>query len=184
MYCVYIHIVPNNKIYVGATMNDPKIRWGNGKNYSRNKQFYNDIMNYGWSNITHIVPYNHLTKEEAKEKEKELISFFNSNNFQYGYNKSRGGEIRESPSLETRIKQSASLQNKKAKEVFIHKPKEVVHRKGKSIICIETQKIFPRIKDASEYYEICDETIRKCCHKKRFTAGGYHWQFYEESGYK
>ena len=180
MYSVYIHIVPNNKIYVGATMNDPKYRWGNGKGYSKNKQFYRDIMTYGWNNITHLVPYDNLTKEEAKEKERELISFFNSNNSQYGYNKSKGGEIGESPSLETRLKRSASLQGKKTNRHFRHKPQEILHRKGKPVICIETQKIFPRIKDASEYYEICDEAIRKCCHKNRFTAGGYHWEFVKE----
>lgn len=54
------------------------------------------------------------------------------------------------------------------------------YRSGKKVICIETKMIFERIKDASIYYGICDECIRKCCHNERNVAGGYHWQFYKE----
>ena len=40
-------------------------------------------------------------------------------------------------------------------------------RKTIPVICIETNKQFETIKDASIYYKICDETIRKCIHKER-----------------
>lgn len=182
MYYVYIHKLPNGKVYVGATFTKPNYRWSNGNGYKYNKEFYNDILKYGWNNIEHIIVCENLTREEAREKEKELISFFNANNPKYGYNKSKGGEVKSSIPLKTRLKVSKTLSEKHNKRVkYKHKIRERENRPGKAVICIETKRIFPRIIDASEYYEICDETIRMCCHKKRFTAGGYHWEFYEGS---
>lgn len=184
MYYVYIHKLPNSKVYVGATRQKPNYRWNNGNGYKYNKEFYNDILKYGWCNIEHIIICENLTREEARKKEKELISFFNANNSKNGYNKSKGGEVKGEIPLRARLKLSKTLAGKYKRVKYKHKIRERENRPGKAVICIETQKIFPRIIDASEYYEICDETIRKCCHKQRFTAGGYHWEFYKESDNK
>lgn len=179
MYKVYMHITPDNKKYIGVTKNSLKRRWGNGSGYKRQQLFYEAIKKYGWSNIKHIILYDNLTEEEASKKERELISFFNTNDIKQGFNCTHGGETKKTASIETRLKLSKVLQHKNKKD-YKHFKEEIRHRTGKPVICIETQIIFPRIKDASEYYEICDETIRKCCHSERFTAGGYHWSFYEE----
>ena len=184
MYYVYIHKLPNGKVYVGATFRKPKYRWSKGNGYKYNKEFYNDILKYGWDNIKHIIVSKNLSKEDARKKEMELISFFNANNPKYGYNKSHGGEVKGDTSLITRLKISKSLNKREKNNNYIISIKEQRHRKGKPVICIETKMIFQRIKDASIYYKICDETIRKCCNKKRFTAGGYHWEFYKESDNK
>ena len=32
-YCVYKHIFPNNKVYIGVTCQKPEYRWRNGKGY-------------------------------------------------------------------------------------------------------------------------------------------------------
>lgn len=179
MYKVYVHITPSKKKYIGITKNSLKRRWGNGMGY-RTQIFNRAILKYGWCNIQHILLYDNLTLEEAKEKEIELISFFNTNDSRYGYNITGGGDSRKPPTLETRLKVSKTLAGKYKRTKYIHKVRERENRPGKAVICIETQKVFPRIIDASEYYEICDETIRMCCHKKRFTAGGYHWEFYKD----
>ena len=178
MYKVYMHITPNNKKYVGITKTSLNRRWSNGNHY-KTQLFYRAIKKYGWENIKHVVLYDNLTEKQAKEKEKELIAKYKTTNPRFGYNQTDGGDARKSPSLKTRLKLSKSLIGKNKQSEFKQPPKEIVHRCGKPVICLETQIIFPRIKDASEHYRICDETIRKCCHKKRFTAGGYHWEFYK-----
>ena len=91
-YWVYIHTCPNDKKYVGVTGRNPEIRWGkNGEGYYQNEHFYRAILKYGWDNIVHEV-FEVDSKEEMYRKEVELISFYHSNDPEYGYNHSIGGE--------------------------------------------------------------------------------------------
>ena len=92
MYCVYKHTCPNGKVYIGITCRNVKYRWNNGKGYSSNKHFYNAIIKYGWENIEHEILYENLNEKEAYIKEIELIEYYKSNNRNYGYNNSIGGE--------------------------------------------------------------------------------------------
>ena len=32
-FCVYKHVLPNNKIYIGITKQNPLLRWKNGHGY-------------------------------------------------------------------------------------------------------------------------------------------------------
>lgn len=119
-YTVYLHITPSNKRYVGITSMPVKKRFGkNGKGYSTSKYFYRAIQKYGWDNIQHIILYTGLTREQASEKEKELIALYQSNKREFGYNCTLGGDggmLGYSPTEETRRKQSIA-----------HKGKKVVH---------------------------------------------------------
>ena len=92
-YWVYVHTCPNGKKYVGITTRiKPERRWGkNGKGYYQNEHFYRAILKYGWSSITHEV-FEVDSAEEMYRKEIELISFYHSNDPEYGYNHSIGGE--------------------------------------------------------------------------------------------
>lgn len=90
-YIVYKHTCPNRKIYIGITSQNPIDRWNRGHGYSANKFFWNDIVKYGWDNIKHEIVYSNLTKEEAEQKEIELIAKFKSNTINYGYNVKSGG---------------------------------------------------------------------------------------------
>lgn len=93
-YCVYKHTCPNGKVYIGITCKNPYVRWrNNGAGYKRQKYFYNAILKYGWDNIKHEILCEGLSKEEACQKEIELIAYYKSNQRDYGYNKSIGGEI-------------------------------------------------------------------------------------------
>ena len=88
-YYVYMHKNKyNNKVYIGMTCLNPSNRWANGRGYSGNKEFYEDILKYGWNNIEHIIIASNLTKEEAQQMEIKLIAE-NKNNC---YNKTKGGE--------------------------------------------------------------------------------------------
>lgn len=101
-YYVYLHISPSNKYYVGLTKQNPLKRWANGRGYSKNKHFFNAILKYGWNNFRHEIILIGLTKEEASQKEKDLIKYLNSNNPRFGYNNTAGGETRKSLSIESR----------------------------------------------------------------------------------
>lgn len=90
-YYVYVHVCPNEKRYVGCTTQaKPEHRWQEGRGY-RGQPFEEGIRKYGWDNIEHEV-FEVDSKEEMYRKEVELISFYHSNDPEYGYNCSIGGE--------------------------------------------------------------------------------------------
>ena len=89
---LYIHTNNiNGKRYIGIS-NDTKRRWrGNGVEYKQNRQFYNDIQKFGWSNFVHEILLTNLSFEEAKNREIFYIALFKTSDPKYGYNKSIGG---------------------------------------------------------------------------------------------
>ena len=92
-YIVYKHTSPNNKVYIGITSQSPERRWRkNGFGYKNHIYFWNAIKKYGWGNFKHEILFSGLTKKEAEQKEIELISYYQSNKAEYGYNLSTGGE--------------------------------------------------------------------------------------------
>jgi group I intron endonuclease len=91
-YCVYKHTSPNGKVYIGITCRNPAVRWNGGKGYEKNPHFYRAICEYGWDSFRHEILFAGLSKSEACEKEVELISEYNSNDANFGYNLSSGGE--------------------------------------------------------------------------------------------
>ena len=90
-YCVYMHISPNNKRYIGLTSQIPEYRWNNGKGYINNNYFSNAINKYGWDNFQHIIIAKGLDEEVAQWLEIELIKEWDSANRDKGYNISSGG---------------------------------------------------------------------------------------------
>ena len=94
-YCVYMHISPNDKRYIGLTCQKPKHRWGNGKGYKGNTYFMNAINKYGWDNFQHIIIAKGLTEDEAKWLETELIREWDTRNQNSGYNVLSGGQTTE-----------------------------------------------------------------------------------------
>lgn len=90
-FCVYCHTNKiNGKKYVGLSSN-PKRRWSNGKGYAT--QYFGVIIEYyGWDNFTHDILESGLTLEQAQEREIYYIALYHSNDFEYGYNCSEGGE--------------------------------------------------------------------------------------------
>lgn len=90
-YTVYMHICPNGKKYIGITRRNPEDRWNKGQNYRFNKHFTNAIKKYDWSNIQHIILFTNLSKEQAEQKEIELIAKYKTTNQKNGYNIENGG---------------------------------------------------------------------------------------------
>jgi len=92
-YVVYKHTSPSNKVYIGITCRKPEKRWcKNGEGYRKNTHFWKAINKYSWDNFAHEILFENLSKEEACQKEIELIAYYKSNNPEFGYNKSIGGE--------------------------------------------------------------------------------------------
>lgn len=90
-YYVYELVFPNNKKYIGITKQNPIDRWGGGGGYY-GQMVYKPIKKYGWENIKHNILFSNLTKEDACQKERELIKEYNTTNILYGYNIGEGGE--------------------------------------------------------------------------------------------
>lgn len=171
-YIVYKHTTPSNKIYIGITSCGVERRWQKGKNYKHNKYFTNAINKHGWDNIKHEILFENLSKEEAEQKEIELIKKYKSNNIKYGYNIENGGNSIGKFSDETRKKLSQALKGKPSWLKGKHWSKEhneeiskklkgrISPMKGKhwtieqranvgtAILCVETGEHFYSIRDA------------------------------------
>lgn len=77
-WCVYQHICPNGKVYVGITSQKPKTRWAGGFGYRDNRDFFTLIVKYGWDNIIHQVVHSGLDEDEARQLEKSMIQSLGS----------------------------------------------------------------------------------------------------------
>ena len=77
-WVVYSHTSPSGKVYIGITHHsDPNKRWLNGHGYKDYQTLIkNAIKKYGWDNFEHKILYKECTEEFAKNKEKELISYY------------------------------------------------------------------------------------------------------------
>lgn len=111
LYCHQNQI--NGKLYFGITSTSLYMRFRNGRGY-KTQMFGKAIKKYGWENFNHIIILENLTYEMACECEKYLISKYQTNNGQYGYNVSEGGEGNSSrPSEESNKKRSESEKGEK-----------------------------------------------------------------------
>lgn len=208
-YSVYIHLFPNNKVYIGITSQKPKRRWNNGQGYKNNQYMTNAIMKYGWDNVIHKILYTNLKKEEAEEIEIKLIKEYKANNKRYGYNIEYGGchngktseitrkRISEANkgkhnSLKTEfkkghitiiteeIKQKISEKNK-GKHASVRTEFKKGHKplNVRKVLCIESDVVYDTIKKASEDTNVMACHISQVCNGKRKSAGKLHWKFIE-----
>lgn len=92
-YKIYCHVFPNGKRYFGQTKRPLEERFGkNGINYKDSPLLWNAIQKYGWENISHILIKDNLTKEEANKYEMSYIKSYKTNDRNYGYNLTLGGD--------------------------------------------------------------------------------------------
>lgn len=88
-YCVYEHIFPNGKKYIGISC-DAEKRWRNGKGYETQPKVARAIKKYGWDNIEHNIIVDNVTKGQAETLERYLIAELHT--IDNGYNVAIGGE--------------------------------------------------------------------------------------------
>lgn len=90
--CVYMHISPTGKRYIGRCA-CPRTRWrSNGSGYKYNSLFWADIQQYGWDNFEHIILAENLDKTTATQLESELIHQYKTIYPENGYNQLTGGK--------------------------------------------------------------------------------------------
>ena len=201
-YKVYKHTLPkevsgkeNDMVYIGITCKkNVKQRWLRGRGYDWNLHFSNTIKKYGWDNLLHEVLFDNLTKEEAEQKEIELIAYYDSTNPKMGYNLSLGGSSFGKHSERTKQLISQKNKGKERSEEFKKRLSEA-HKgrpkseefcqnlsdiKSVSVVCIETKKTYKSATLAGKELGIDNSTISKCCRGDNKEAGGFHWIFADE----
>lgn len=206
-YIVYMHKNKiNGKVYIGITCLSLNDRWRNGRGYKSCKLFYKAILKYGWDNFEHLILYKNLNKEEAEKTEIKLIKQYNSNNKNYGYNICSGGngtpqhkmskeskekmikklkKIMNTPEMKKRISETHSGKNhinygkhlSEETKKKISETEKGKHKKGKKVMCIETNKIYESITQASKKTNINAYCIGQVCLNKRKSAGKLHWKY-------
>lgn len=197
-YTVYMHTSPSGKRYIGITSkNPPEKRWLNGRGY-RNEYFKNAISLYGWDNFKHEILYTGLTKNEAEQKEIELISCYKSNQREYGYNIQSGGKcvgcVSEETKEKLREKNTGKHHTEETKKKIgeVHKGKhisdehiEVIKEFHNVPVCqYDVNGVFIKkynsIGDAELETGTSRTSIGNCCHKRIKIANGFIWRRAEE----
>ena len=200
-WCVYQHISPSKKVYIGIT-SDLKTRWeGYGCNYKSSNKFYNAIKKYGWNNISHKVLFKNLNKISAELIEIDLIYYYKQKNISYNITDGGGGTTgyRLSDEQKKRISlvhigNKYSLGRKQPKEEKKRRADTIRGQKRTPETC---KKLSDSSKKKVYQYDRSGEFIRQwdsaldadinlgisrskigaCCLGHRNTAGGYIWSF-------
>lgn len=148
-FCVYRHIFPNQKSYIGISSNVFN-RWGKfGEGYS-GQPVYAAIKKYGWKNIKHEILAYGLTEEEAKEYEQYYIEKYDSLTGLNGYNCTPGGDN-------------------------ISQPKIIIYKYDLSGKLVDKYLGF---KEAAESVGVkYIGSIATCCAHRNQTAHGYIWRY-------
>lgn len=201
MFSVYMHISPNGKRYIGITKQKPTKRWQNGGGYKNQPFMWKAIKKYSWNNIKHEILFTDLTKEEAEQKEIELIAKYKTTNSRYGYNVSNGGNclgtlsdvtkekirnanLGKSKSEKTREKISVTLTGRKHTEeekIKISYSLKENRRHCKKVINLNTGKVYQSLSDVAKELNIKNPThIIDVCRGKRYSAYGYKWSYAKE----
>ena len=183
-YVVYLHTSPSGKRYVGITGSPIEQRWRHGNGYFRNKYFARAIKKYGWDNFKHEILAEGLSKFEAEKIEQSLIARYQSNVRAFGYNIKNGGDSNGKHAEESKRLMSENRKGKGTQprsETTREKMREN-HKGGnppKSVLCVETGKVYKSINDAAKAVSINKKVISNCCHGVEHynTAAGFHWQF-------
>ena len=175
-YKVYIHQNKiNKKVYVGLTKQKCKDRWRHdGVGYKSQIKFYRAIQKYGWDNFDHIILFTNLTEQEASEKEKELIQFYDS--YKNGYNADLGGST-TNHSPETLEKMRQSMLGKKHTQETKDKISKTKDKDKFAVKCLETSIIYPSIRQADKESGVDASSIIKCCQGQVLSAGGFTWRY-------
>lgn len=184
-YIVYMHKNKiNNKVYIGITCQKTNFRWGAGSGYRKQPKFYHAICKYGWDNFEHIILFENLTFEEAKQKEIEMIDKYNAFTKQYGYNATKGGDGSNGVPCSKKTKEKISKANKGHK--FTDETKQLMREiklgvkpvNCKKVLCVETGIVYESMHDAENETGAKYKNISKVCKKEygRKTAGGFHWE--------
>lgn len=192
-YVVYKHTAPNGKVYIGITCK-LKARWSGSGYYYKGQYFGRAILKYGWDNIKHEILFENLTKEEACQKEIELIAQYKSNDPNFGYNIAPSGNIpwnagrtfEKYHSDETRKKMSESHKGKPAPSKGCKRSEEYKQNlrnyQYRPILQMDKEgNIIGEFNNIKDVYIKTGIGVSRCLSGKFKTAGGYYWRWKNET---
>lgn len=169
-------------MYIGITSQPLIHRWGkDGHGYFHQQLFNRAITKYGWDGFDHIVLGRGLNKENACKMEALLIAQYQSNNPDYGYNCSIGGEVsalgfRHTTEAKAKISEAGKLNPptklclEKSKSALI-KPVKQYDLNGNLITIFNSQTT------ACVKYGVSTSAISRCCNGKLKTVSGFVWRY-------
>ena len=182
-YTIYMHRNKiNQKVYIGITKQKCEDRWRHdGLGYKTQTKFFRAILKYGWDNFEHIILFENLSELEASQKERELIALYDSYN--NGYNADLGGST-TNHSPETLEKMRQSMLGKKHTQETKDKISATKDKEKVSVTCVETQKVYKSVADASTETGADRSSIIKCCKGIMLSAGGFTWRYTDPERYE
>lgn len=206
-YCVYKHVSPSGKCYIGITSINPLKRWkAGGWGYSRKTIFGKAIKKYGWDNFTHEIIFHNINRDLAEKIEIRYIYFY-----KYilciSYNDANGGRLAGKMSDEMKKKISdihrghkynigkiCSIETR-AKIGYANSLKIRTDEQKKHLSKINTGKYYASIPviqfnirgeficefrsaaEAAAKLKIQRPNISACCRGKHKSIGGYIWKY-------
>lgn len=177
-WVIYVHEnLINHKVYIGQTSQFPyNDRWREGKGY-KSGHFKNAIKKYGWENFSHtIIEKDISSKERVDELEKYWIEKYR---LELGrenvYNERDGGHGLTSEEISHWSKER--WKDSEFRKIFC-----------KPVICINTQKVYESISEASRQTKADPKGISLCCKNiPMYNSAGKDsqgqplvWAFYKE----
>lgn len=162
--CIYRHMFPNGKVYIGQTCQKPEHRWNNGKGYT-SPFIFNAINKYGWENIQHEVLFTGLDQLNADIIEEDLIFYYKQ--IGKSYNLATGGKVNRGwkYSEESKKKLSKAMKGKGTKKVMQIDPKSG-----------EVVKTWDSETEVCEFYNGNHSLIYNAIRRHSLTKG-YYWQY-------
>ena len=189
-WCIYKHTNRiNGKAYIGrCRWPNYQLRWNNGKGYIGCPRFWEAIEEYGWDAFDHQILYCDLSFDESNQLEQEMIAKYKTNDSEYGYNVSCGGQaffkgLHHTEDSKERISEKLKCYEKTEihRKHLSESKSGVKHPGAKRVIQMtkegRTIRIWDYMNQASKMLGISKANISSCCLGNRKTAGGYKWTY-------
>lgn len=197
----------NQKIYIGLTYRDIQTRWSEHKSRANNGStlyFHNAIRKYDLNNF-YIEQIDEADGDTLKERERYWINYYKSNNREFGYNLTNGGDgnlqldynqIYELWNNNYAIVQIANELNidrstvRKILQDYKNFSEQEAINRGLLYQSIKVNKYnlngefiatFNSLIEAGNGDKVSAHSIGQCCSGKLQTALGYQWKYYNDT---
>ena len=185
-WLVYKHISPCEQVSLGITQTSPETRWAKGFGYRKCILFYRAILKYGWDNIEHKVLIDNLTEHEAKDIERQLISYYKSKGKSYNITDGGDGILGKHHSAEVRKRMSEAAKGRDMSKALLARIKnanyENTYRRRIAQYDLNGNYIneFTSIQEAMKFLNKTSKAIQNCLAGRTKTAFGYIWKYKED----